>query len=357
MKNSFILLFIAIFTVCDSFSAQIKDNEAGMLYFHSYGKELTQDVIDNQYIIGGLYTLVWSEIEPQKGKYNWDEVDKFIERWANSGKKVALRIMWSMSGYWKNPSAHKPTPQWVWEEGAKYAYHKESDTQIPLFWDPIYRLHAINLLYEINKHFGYNQNILFIDITPGAETNPFRFGTIQRKDPGYKSIFENTKASDGCIYSDELWYATVIDWINSTAKIVKNIPCLVTLNVGSLNGKSFFKDFGQCAVDNGMYVGQNGLKEGSYKQNDLQRKELFLYWSKQTKLFFEMVHAAETANTGTLQGVMDAAKRIHCSYLNVYAVDVIKSTLGNKNYNPRWEQAMKNGYKYFQKKNNELLGK
>ena len=350
MKSFFTLLSIITFTVCKSSGASLENNSAGILYFHSYGKELTQDVIDNPYIIGGLYTIVWNEIEPQKGKYNWEKVDQFIKRWTDSGKKVALRIMWSMSGYWKNPSAHTPTPQWVWEEGAKFAYHEKSNTQIPLFWDPIYYMHAMNLLREINRHFGCNQNILFIDITPGAETNPFRFGTIHRKDPAYKAVFENTRASDGRTYSDELWHTTVIDWINSTAKIVTDIPCLVTLNVGSLNGKNFFEDFGQCAVDNGMYVGQNGLKEGSYEQRDMQRKELFIRWSKQTKLFFEMVHAAETANTGTLQGVMEAAKRIHCSYLNVYAVDVIKSTVGNKNYNPQWERAMKNGYEYFQSK-------
>lgn len=203
----------------------------------------------------------------------------------NSGKKVGLRVMWSMSGYWRNPSAHRPTPEWVWKKGAKYAYHDKSNTQIPLFWDPVYRMHAMNFLREINRHFKHNENILFIDITPGAETNPFRFGTIHRKDPAYKAVFENTKASDGRTYSDELWYATVIDWINRTAKIVTDIPCLVTLNVGSLNGKNFFPDFGQCAVDNGMYVGQNGLKEGSYEQGDVQRKDLFLRWSQKTKLF------------------------------------------------------------------------
>ena len=60
-----------------------------------------------------------------------------------------------------------------------------------------------------------------------------------------------------------------------------------------------------------------------------------------------MVHAAETANTGTLQGVMDAARRIHCSYLNVYAVDVMKSTPGHQTYDSRWEQAMKSGDMYF----------
>lgn len=341
----YLILSVLFLNCC--FSSGIASQGAGMLYFASYGKEATQEVIDNPYIIGGLYTLIWSEVEPEKGKYDWSAADAFIERWARSGKKTALRIIWSTSGYWNNPAARRPTPEWVWDEGARYAYHEGSDTQIPLFWDPVYRSCAMELLREINSHFGDNKDILFIDVTPGAETNPYRFGTIHRRDPGYKAVYEATKASDGRTYTDELWRETVLDWINRTAEIVSDLPCLVTLNVGSLKGTSYFQDFGQCAVDHGMYVGQNGIKEGSYEKGDNERKKLFERWAKTTKLFFEMVHAAETANTGTLQGVMDAARRIHCSYLNVYAVDVMKSTPGHQTYDSRWEQAMKSGDMYF----------
>lgn len=340
-------LIISTLLLSCSYFNSLASNGAGMLYFASYGKEATQEVINNPYIIGGLYTLLWSEVEPEKGKYDWSAADEFIERWARSGKKTALRVMWSTSGYWNNPAAHRPTPEWIWEEGAKCAYHERSDTQIPLFWDPVYRLCAMKLLREINSHFGRCKDILFIDVTPGAETNPYRFGTINGRDPEYKAIYEMTKASDGRTYTDELWRETVLSWIKQTAEIVTNLPCLVTLNVGSLNGTNYFAEFGQSAVDNGMYVGQNGLKEGSYDEGDNERKRLFECWAKKTKLFFEMVHAAGTANTGSLQGVIDAARRIHCSYLNVYAVDVMKSTPGHQTYDSFWEQAMKSGDEYF----------
>lgn len=56
--------------------------------------------------------------------------------------------------------AGKPTPAWVWKAGAKYAYHKESNTELALFWDPIFREHAMNFMKAVNKHFKNNKEIL-----------------------------------------------------------------------------------------------------------------------------------------------------------------------------------------------------
>jgi hypothetical protein len=329
----------------------IQKNEAGMLYFASYGKSDNQQVIRNPYIIGALYTIHWAEIESQKGVYNWDNLDRFIKNWKEGGKKVALRIMWSGSGYWPNPVSAAPTPKWVWDEGGKFAYHKQSKTEIPLIWDPIYKKNAMNFIKAVAKRYDKNPDLLFIDVTPGAETNPYRFGTINKIDPDFKKAYEQTASSDGRTYSNKLWIETVTNWISETAKIFNKLPSLVTLNIGSLNGENNFKTFGQCAVDNGMYVGQNGLTANSYNQNDNQRALLFREWSKKTKLFFEMVHAAETSNTGSLMEVMKAAQRINCSYLNVYAVDVIKSCdFIPQTYNPQYKEAMEFGYQYFKNK-------
>ncbi len=320
----------------------------GMLYFASYGYENIPEVIQNPYILGGFYTMHWSEIETKKGVFDWKAFDRELKPWFDAGKKVVLRIMWSSSGYWKNPAAATPTPAWVWKEGAKYAYHPESKTEIPLIWDPIFKEYAMKFIAEMARHFDGNPNVLFFDVTPGAETNPYRFGTINLRDPGFKDTFAAVKASDGRTYSNEVWVETVTDWIRSTAAIITKTPCLVTLNVGSLDGTNNFPVFGQCAVDNGMYVGQNGLNEKSYNDNDQARTLLFREWAKKTKLCFEMVHAAETSNTGTLMGVMQAAERIGCDYLNVYAIDVVKSTPAiPATYQPRWEEAMKYGYDYF----------
>ena len=350
MKKTIFALIICLCCLNSVFAFKYSNTPAGMIYFASHGYVENNEVLNNPYIIGGLYTMHWSVIESEQGKYNWKEVDDFVNRWTKAGKKVALRIMWSSSGYWRNPVAGKPTPAWVWKAGAKYAYHKESNTELALFWDPIFREHAMNFMKAVNKHFKNNKEILFIDVTPGAETNPYRFGTINRKDPQFKESFSKVPASDGRTYTEDLWTETIKSWIKQTAKVMTDIPCLVTLNQGSLFGRNNFPVFGQTAVDNGMYVGQNGIHENSYQGNDALRTKLFNQWKNKTKLFFKMVHAAEPQNTGSMQGVIEAAKRIDCDYLNVYPQDVLKSTVGTSCYNTKWDEALKNGYNYFSSK-------
>ena len=209
----------------------------------------------------------------------------------------------------------------------------------------------MNFQRAVYEKYGNNPDVLFIDVTPGAETNPYRFGSIDRHYPEFRAVYEKAQASDGRSYSNELWLETIKGWIKETASIFTNVPCLITLNAGSLQKEDNFEEIGQCVVDNGMYVGQNGLKEGSYFDKEINRSVLFKKWSSKTKLFFEMVHAAETSNTGSLIGVMKAAERVNCDYLNVYAVDIMKSSRYLKMYNPIWEDAMKYGWEYFSKKN------
>ena len=323
----------------------------GMLYFASYGQADNMDVIKNPYIIGALFTIYWSEVETEKGVFNWDVLDQRIKRWTKEGKKAAIRIMWVSSGNWPDPVSGTPAPAWVWKEGAKYVFHPESKTEIPLIWDPIYRKNAMNFQRAVNEKYGKNPDILFIDVTPGAETNPYRFRRIDLLYPEFRGVYENTQASDGRCYSGELWLETVTGWIKETASIFTNIPCLVTLNTGSLQKENNFQAIGQCAVDNGMYVGQNGIKEGSYLNSEFQRSALYKEWSSKTKLFFEMVDAAGIPATGSLQGVMEAAERVNCDYLNVYAVDVKKATRSVEIFDPAWEEAVKYGWEFFNKKN------
>ena len=54
----------------------------------------------------------------------------------------------------------------------------------------------------------------------------------------------------------------------------KQTPLLVTLNVGSLDGRSSFAADGRYAVSRGCYVGQNGLNARSYNE-DSPRKAAF----------------------------------------------------------------------------------
>ncbi|MCB1121554.1 MAG: hypothetical protein KJT03_08400, partial [Verrucomicrobiae bacterium] len=231
----------------------------------------------------------------------------------------------------------------VWKAGARSAFHEPSGTEIPLIWDPVYQRHAFNFLRHVQEKYGDNPHILFLDVTPGAETNPYRFGTIDRRNPEFRETFLQVVASDGKPYSDKLWINTLQDWITEMPKVVTSIPLLVTLNVAGLgtNASDRLTEVGAFCVEHGYLVGQNGLGKHSYL-TESKRKQAFLSWSEKTPLFFEMV-ARSGRRTGTLMEVMQAAERIHCSLLNVYPEDVLKGTPGNKDYDPAFEAALRYG--------------
>jgi hypothetical protein len=96
------------------------------------------------------------------------------------------------------------------------------------------------------------------DVTPGAETNPYRFRRINAAETGFKQIFLAAKASDGRKYSHDLWLATVKKGVDDAVTTFKKTHLLVTLNVGSLDGPEQFQAIGEHCVSRGCYVGQSG---------------------------------------------------------------------------------------------------
>jgi dienelactone hydrolase len=313
----------------------------GLLYFASYPQRDNPAPAANPHLVGALFTIYWSDIEPREGVFDWSAFDQRAAVWIRAGKKIAVRIMWSSSGNWPEPAAKRPTPQFVLDAGAVTVHSVSSKTDIPLFWDPIYRKHANRFLAEVARKFDGDSNILFVDVTPGAETNPYRFRRINVAEPEFKTRFAETAASDGRKYSHELWLETVKQAIDDASAAFKKTPLLVTLNVGSLDGPEQFQAMGAHAVSRGCYVGQNGLNARSYAE-DSPRKSAFLDWGRRTRLYFEMVDASG-GNTGSLMEVMKAAERIGCDYLGVYAVDVLRGTKGQPNYDPEFEAALAYG--------------
>jgi dienelactone hydrolase len=313
----------------------------GLLYFASYRERDNPAPIANPHLVGALFTIYWSDVEKREGDLDWTECDRRIARWTSAGKKVALRIMWSSSGNWPEPAAKHPTPQFVLDAGAVTVRSESSKTDIPLFWDPVYRKHANRFLAEVARKFDGDPNVLFIDVTPGAETNPYRFRRINVAEPEFKARFLTAAASDGRKYSHELWLQTVKQAIDDASAAFKQTPLLVTLNVGSLDGPEQFRAIGDHAVSRGGYVGQNGLNARSYNEGS-PRKTAFTEWSAKTKFYFEMVDASG-GGTGSLLNVMKAAERVGCDYLGVYAVDVLRGTKGQPNYDPQFEAALAYG--------------
>ncbi len=313
----------------------------GLLYFASYPHRDNPAPARNPYLVGALFTIYWSDVESREGVFEWSSLDRRLAVWTAAGKKVALRIMWSSSGNWPEPAAKRPTPQFVLDAGAAVVHAQKSNIQVPLVWDPVYRLYARRFLHEVARRFDGDPNVLFIDVTPGAETNPYRFRRINVQEPEFKERFLSTPASDGRRYSHTVWLETVKQGVDDARAAFQKTPLLVTLNVGSLDGPEQFQAIGTYCVGHGCYVGQNGLNARSYEA-DSPRKRAFLDWGATTRLYFETVDASG-GGTGSLLDVMKAAERIGCDYLGVYAVDVLRGTKGQPNYDPKFEEALAYG--------------
>jgi len=317
---------------------------AGLLYYAKadFAGAENASVVANPHICGALFQVIWSEVEKDQGHCDWSELDRWIAPWLKAGKQVAVRIMWVTSGNWPKPYNKTPTPSWVWRDGAKFAFHAASGTEIPLTWDPIYQKHAWKFLEQFAARYDGHPNLLFVDVTPGAETNPYRFARINATHPEFQAEFARIRASDGRAYNDDLWLETVQRWVDASAGMFHKTPLLVTLNVGGLQVADRSVAIGDYCVARGFYVGQNGLAGRSYADTAAPRAAAFRRWSQQTRLFFEMV-AGSGGRTGTLLEVMQAAQRIGCNYLNVYPEDVLRGTRGQANFDPESERALEYG--------------
>jgi len=318
--------------------------KGGLLYFASKNHD-TDLAVKNPYIIGALYTIYWSELEVKNGVYDWKALDQFFEKWTAGRKKVAIRVIWVSTGLWPYEVARRPAPSWLWKEGAKYYYDKPTDTEIPLFWDPVYNKYALRLMKAIYERYGQNPDLLFVSATPGYETFPHHPKT-EKVSPGFLDNFAKMQDSQGRAYSSELWQDTVEKWITSVSGIFKDVLTFVSLNRGGLYPEEdYFELFGEYAIENHAMVGQNGIKASSYINKNGGRYKLFQQWKLKTSIFQEMALASgnEERQVGTLMGVMEAAVRINTNYLNVYAIDVLKGTKGYKDYDPVYEQALKFG--------------
>lgn len=329
-----------------------REPSSGIFFYAKHGFEDNTAATKNPHVAGAWIQFYWSTIEPEPGRYDWSTIEARIRPWIDAGKKVALRIYWISSGNWPDPAAKHPTPAWVWEAGAKFVRHEPSKTDISLPWDPVYRKHAQRFLEEAASKFDRDPNVLFFDLTPGAETNPYRYLAINRTDPKFKGRYVAAAASDGRTYSDELWLDTVHEHVDFAARTFRELLLLVTLNVGSLNltaQHDYAVEIGNYCVERGLYVGQNGLSGTSYR-TESPRRTAFLEWSRKSKVFFETLgDAGSTAvggsgkPLGTLREIVDAARRAGASFLLPYPRDVLRGTAGQPDFQPEYAETLEYG--------------
>jgi hypothetical protein len=135
-----------------------------------YGK--APELIPEVLAIGtvGYGRFQWQALEPEEGKFKWDEVDAAIAAWSNAGKKFAFGVMCANT----HSKVLYVTPEWVFKAGAKFqdftltpahGYAGNPGRHLaPLFDDPVFMAKMAAFVRAMAKRYDGHPAVEFIDI-------------------------------------------------------------------------------------------------------------------------------------------------------------------------------------------------
>ena len=152
----------------------------------------------NPDLAGVVLVYYWSQIEPEKGVFDWSVITDDMAPWIAAGKKVILRISTSGAPSWDPPFSGSGTPPWVFADGTRTI--SDNGETLPVYWDPAYLADYQSFVRSFALQFDGNAHVAFIEPGIGmggetlAETNPSAAGV-------------NAWQADG--YTNAVWLSTI----------------------------------------------------------------------------------------------------------------------------------------------------
>jgi hypothetical protein len=84
---------------------------------------------------------MWSDLEPEEGKYRWDEMDTILNYWKARNKEFLVRLWVTDDPGWDGAPGNEACPAWLWQSGVKYREYTgegKSRKREPDYADPGY---------------------------------------------------------------------------------------------------------------------------------------------------------------------------------------------------------------------------
>ncbi|WCJ58624.1 beta-galactosidase [Fontisphaera persica] len=125
---------------------------------------LTFPGMDHLYI-----RLAWAYLEPEEGRFQWEVIDRLIEKWTRHGLGIAFRISCKETST-DRPEQQYATPRWVKEAGARGGYYwdgKEVGPDGPWepdFGDPIFLAKLENFLRAFAARYDQQPWLRYVDV-------------------------------------------------------------------------------------------------------------------------------------------------------------------------------------------------
>ena len=108
--------------------------------------------------------VLWNDLEPKEGEFNWDIFDSVAQNWIKAGKQLAFRIICCNQ-------TENATPDWVREAGCKGLWFPSIYTNVPgaerwepTYDDPIFLEKLTNFLKAFAARYDGHPSVAFMDV-------------------------------------------------------------------------------------------------------------------------------------------------------------------------------------------------
>ena len=118
--------------------------------------------LGSPYSGGNNPLILWAELEPQDGVYNWSALDAAIGAARNAGKKVIPRIYTNVN------DQEQATPDWFFNAGGAYYYPHTGGAKSPVPWDDLYKQEFGQFLTALAARYNGNPTVEFIQTNAGG---------------------------------------------------------------------------------------------------------------------------------------------------------------------------------------------
>ena len=245
----------------------------------------------------------WSQIEPEKGVFDWSQIHSDMAPWVAAGKKVILRVSTSGAASWDPPYSGDGTPAWVYADGARSIV--DNGETIPVYWDQAYLTDYRSFVQSFGAEFNGNPNVAFIQagIGMGAETLPDTNASASGI-----AAFE----SDG--YADPLWLSTVETIASFYESAFRVTP------VDALVDRTFFDGSG--SYFNALMAWFKGQPNWGLQDDGLTSTQaLGTQWSG-PPLALEQLNSTQTSGDCLCADISNGLDNLHGNYLLLYKSDI-----------------------------------
>jgi hypothetical protein len=195
------------------------------------------------WLTGGVLIRRWNQIAVGPDSLDWSELEAWIAREADLGKRTILRV--SPHDGWYQGKNFDGTPAWVYAEGVPQV-HLTDGAVYPQYWHPTYRARLGALIAAFGAKYDGDPRVEAVELGIGLYGEAFP----GPEDPGWSQAG----------LTQELWESYVKEVIDAYAKAFVKTPLIL---MEQMYPRGDFWQMGRMtdyAAEKGIHIGYNGLR-------------------------------------------------------------------------------------------------